>query len=218
MNIFSAENLTCVRGGRTVFASLGFTLEAGGVLMLVGPNGSGKSSLLRLMAGLLKPATGNLKWGREKIYEDPEIHNGRLHYVGHLDAVKPALSVFENVSFWASLMNRNYGNGEATIKALNTFGLGHLEKVPGRFLSTGQKKRVNLARILASPAPLWLLDEPTAALDKETITSLELAIKHHCTTGGMVVISTHSDIQLPGHQIIDLASFSGTHMELEHAL
>ena len=218
MNIFSVENLTCVRGGRTVFAGLGFTLETGGVLMLVGPNGSGKSSLLRLMAGLLKPAAGNLKWDREEIYEDPEIHSGRLHYVGHLDAVKPALSVFENVSFWSSLMNGCSENGESTIKALNTFGLGHLEKVPGRFLSTGQKKRVNLARILASPAPLWLLDEPTAALDKETIISLEAAINHHCTAGGMVVISTHSDIKLPEHQVIDLAGFPGTHMEIEHAL
>ncbi len=218
MNIFSVENLTCVRGGRTVFAGLGFTLETGGVLMLVGPNGSGKSSLLRLMAGLLKPAAGNLKWDREEIYEDPEIHSGRLHYVGHLDAVNPALSVFENVSFWSSLMNGCSENGESTIKALNTFGLGHLEKVPGRFLSTGQKKRVNLARILASPAPLWLLDEPTAALDKETIISLEAAINHHCTAGGMVVISTHSDIKLPEHQVIDLAGFPGTHMEIEHAL
>jgi heme exporter protein A len=216
MNIFSAENLTCVRGGRIVFTCLDFTLEAGNALMLVGPNGSGKSSLLRLMAGLLEPAAGNLKWGREEIHEDPEIHSGRLHYIGHLDAVKPTLSVFENVLFWASLMNGNSENGEATIKALNTFGLGHLEKVPGRFLSTGQRQRVKLARILASPAPLWLLDEPTAGLDKETITTLETAINHHCTGGGLVVISTHSDVQLPDHQVIDLAGFSETHMKLEH--
>jgi len=213
MNIFSAENLTCIRGGRTVFADLRFTLEAGGSLMLVGPNGSGKSSLLRLMAGLIKPATGNLKWCREEIYEDPENHSERLHYVGHQDAVKPALSVFENLLFWSSLRNGNCENREATKKALNTFGLGHLEKVPGRFLSTGQKKRVDLARILVSPAPLWLLDEPTAALDKETITSLESAIDYHCTVGGMVVISTHSEIKLPRHQVINLAGFSGTHIE-----
>lgn len=218
MNFFSAENLTCIRGGRTVFTGLSFTLKAGGALLLVGPNGSGKSSLLRLMAGLNKPAVGNLKWGKEEIYDDPEAHSGRLHYVGHLDAVKPALCVYQNVSFWSSLMNGNSKNEEATMKALNTFGLAHLDKVPGRFLSTGQKKRVNLARILASPAPLWLLDEPNSTLDKETITSLESAISHHRKAGGMVVISTHSDIQLPRHQVIDLADFSVSHMKLEHAL
>lgn len=218
MNIFSAENLICVRGGRTVFKGLDFTLQAGGALVLVGPNGSGKTSLIRLMAGLLKPASGILKWGAEEISEDPEGHGGRLHYVGHHDAIKPVLSVSENVSFWASLMSGNSGKGETTIAALNTFGIGHLEGVPGRFLSAGQKRRVNLARILATSAPLWLLDEPTTALDKETITSLERTIANHRTGGGMVVISTHSDIQLASHQAIDLASFNGTRPDLEDTL
>lgn len=218
MNIFSAENLFCVRGGRTVFTGLGFTLKAGEALVLVGPNGSGKSSLLRLMAGLLKPASGILRWGAEEISEDPEGHGGRLHYVGHHDAIKPVLSVSENVSFWASLMNGGSGNGETTLAALNTLGIGHLEKVPGRFLSAGQKRRVNLARILSTPAPLWLLDEPTTALDRESITSLETAIIHHRAGGGMVVISTHSDMQLANHQVIDLAGFAETRPLLEHSL
>jgi len=218
MNIFSAENLICVRGGRTVFTGLDFTLKAGGALVLVGPNGSGKSSLLRLMAGLLKPASGILRWGAEKISEDPEGHGGRLHYVGHHDAIKPVLSVEENVSFWASLMNGGSGDGKATLAALNTLGIGHLEKIPGRFLSAGQKRRVNLARILSTPAPLWLLDEPTTALDRETITSLETAITRHRAGGGMVVISTHSDMQLARHQVIDLAGFAETRPMLEHAL
>jgi heme exporter protein A len=218
MNIFSAENLICVRGGRTVFTGLDFTLQAGSAMVLVGPNGSGKSSLLRLMAGLLKPSYGSLKWGEEEISEDPEGHGGRLHYVGHHDAVKPVLNVSENVSFWASLMNGSSGNTEAVIAALNTFGIGHLKDVPGRFLSAGQKRRVNLARILASPAPLWLLDEPTTALDRETVTSLETTITHHREGGGMVVISTHSEIQLANHQVINLAGFTETHPEPENAL
>ena len=218
MDIFSAENIICVRGGRTVFTGLNFTLNAGEALVLVGPNGSGKSSLLRLMAGLLKPASGILRWGTEEISEDPEGHGGRLHYVGHHDAIKPVLSVSENVSFWASLMNGSSGNGENTLAALNTLGIGHLEQVPGRFLSAGQKRRVNLARILSTPAPLWLLDEPTTALDRETIASLETAIIHHRASGGMVVISTHSDMQLASHQVIDLASFAETRPMLEHSL
>jgi heme exporter protein A len=218
MNIFFAENLVCVRGGRTVFIGLDFTLKAGGAIVLIGPNGSGKSSLLRLMAGLLKPASGILRWGTEEISEDPEGHGSRLHYVGHHDAIKSVLSVSENVSFWASLMNGSSENGEATLSALNTFGISHLEKVPGRFLSAGQKRRVNLARILATPAPLWLLDEPTTALDKETVISLETAIIHHRAGGGMVVISTHSDMQLANHQVIDLAGFTETRPILEHSL
>ncbi len=208
MNTFCGENLTCVRGGRTIFTSLNFNLTAGDALILVGPNGSGKSTLLRLMAGLLRPSSGNLKWGQTEIHEEPEIHGGRLHYVGHHYAVKPTLSVLDNVLFWSSLMSGTSKNREACSVALNTFGLGHLEHIPGRFLSTGQKQRVSLARVLASPAPLWLLDEPTSTLDKETITSLESVIDDHCTSGGIVVISTHSDIQLPNHQVIDLGGFA----------
>ena len=218
MNTFSAKNLICVRGERTVFTGLDFTLEAGGTLVLIGPNGSGKSSLLRLMAGLLKPASGSLKWGEEEISEDPEGHGGRLHYVGHHDAVKPVLNVSENVYFWASLMNGSAGTGEATTAALNTFGISHLGEVPARFLSAGQKRRVNLARILAAPAPLWLLDEPTTALDKETTTGLEATIARHRAGGGMVVISTHSDIKLADHQVIDLAGFSDTRPDLVRTL
>ena len=218
MNIFSAKDLTCVRGGRTVFTDLDFTLEAGGALVLIGPNGSGKSSLLRLMAGLLKPETGSLIWGEEKIDEDPEGHNGRLHYVGHHDAIKPVLTVLENVSFWASLMNGIAGTGEATAAALNTFGISHLRDVPGRFLSAGQKRRVNLARILAAPAPLWLLDEPTTALDKDAITCLEETMARHRAAGGMVVVSTHSVMKLVNHQVIDLAGFSDTRPELVRTL
>lgn len=204
MSVFSGNNLICVRGERTVFDGLDFSLEDGGALVLVGPNGSGKSSLLRLMAGLLPPASGALRWDGEETIEDPEAHGGRLHYVGHHDAVKPVLNVAENVSFWSTLRG---GNGTVT-DALDAFGIAHLADVPGRFLSAGQKRRVNLARILAAPAPLWLLDEPTTALDKQTIAALEGTIARHRETGGMVVISTHSDMQLNDFQLLDLAQFS----------
>lgn len=188
-----------------VFAGLGFEIAAGSALVLVGPNGSGKSTLLRLMAGLLRPAVGNLTWNGEDIREDADGHGGRLHYVGHLDAVKPVLSVRENVEFWAAL--RPGGDAARATAALEAFGMARLADIPGRFLSAGQRRRVNLARILAAPVPLWLLDEPTTALDAASIRALEAAMAAHRADGGMVVVATHSEIALDGAEVLDLARF-----------
>ncbi|MBL6957365.1 MAG: heme ABC exporter ATP-binding protein CcmA [Rhodospirillales bacterium] len=208
MPAFTGTDLTCVRGERIVFAGLGFGLAAGGALVLVGPNGSGKSSLLRLMAGLLPPAEGGLDWDGEAISEDPESHGGRLHYVGHLDAVKPVLTVAENVQFWSGMRNGGKPSEEASLKALEVLGIAHLADIPGRFLSAGQKRRANLARILSAEAPLWLLDEPTTALDVAAIAALEDAIGKHRAGGGMVVISTHADMALDDTQTLDLDDFA----------
>lgn len=206
---FRGENLMCVRGERTVFHTLDFNLNAGGALVLIGPNGAGKSSLLRMMASLLRPAEGRMMWrangGEDDVWDDVDLHGGRLHYVGHHDAVKPVLTAAENIGFWARLR----GGGEDTIQdALGVFDINHLYDVPGRFLSAGQKRRVNLARIIAAPAPLWLLDEPTTALDKATIKRLEDAIQRHRDAGGMVVLSTHADVNTPGAEILNLADFA----------
>ena len=206
MGKFSGTNLTCIRGERRVFQGLDFSIEDGGALVLTGPNGSGKSSLLRLMAGLLTPAEGILTWNDEPTAEDPESHGGRLHYVGHLDAVKPMLSVAENVSFWASLRVADKGLKDLVASALDAFGILHLADVPGRFLSAGQKRRVNLARIVAAPAPVWLLDEPTTALDRATIDGLEKLVATHRKGGGMVIVSTHSDLKIGAAQNLDLAT------------
>ncbi len=210
MSLFVGKDLVCLRGERIVFSGLDFEIEAGGALVLVGPNGSGKSSLLRLMAGLLGPMAGTLQWNGEALTEDPEAHNGRLHYIGHLDAVKPVLSVAENLEFWSGLRAGAVGidTGTAVLAALDAFGIGHLAAVPGRFLSAGQKRRVNLARILGAPAPLWLLDEPTTALDKRAVEGLERAIVKHRQTGGMVVLSTHTDLNLDAFRVLDLADFA----------
>lgn len=201
---FGGRDLFCVRGERAVFQGLGFSLSAGGALVLVGPNGSGKSSLLRLMAGLLRPHGGSVTWNGDSIADDPEAHGARLHYVGHLDAVKPALTVHENVAFWASLR----GGAAADIdEALDGFAIGHLADVPGRFLSAGQKRRVSLSRLMAAPAPLWLLDEPTTALDAASTAALEGLIRRHRDAGGMVVASTHAAIGLDGAERLDLSGF-----------
>ncbi len=208
MDRFTGSDLLCIRGERMVFTGLDFEVAAGGALILVGPNGSGKSSLLRLMARLLKPVAGTMAWNGADVSDDPDAHNARLHYVGHMDAVKPVLSVAENVRFWAGLRTKG---GEspiaATARALETFGISHLADIPGRFLSAGQRRRVNLARIIASPAPLWLLDEPTTALDKQAISSLEGAITQHQRGGGMVVLATHAQIEAQTPSVLDLGDF-----------
>lgn len=210
--IFQGQDLSCVRGERLVFRGLDFRLGLGDALVLVGPNGTGKSSLLRMMAGLLRPAAGSLTWTEtngapERVTEDPDVHAGRLHYVGHHDAVKPVLTVLENVRFWAGI--RSGRVDAATLDAaLGAFDIRHLSDVPGRFLSAGQKRRVNLARIIAAPAPLWLLDEPTTALDRASIGLLDDAIRAHRQGGGAVVLSTHADISLETATVLDLAAFA----------
>lgn len=212
---FRGEKLMCVRGERTVFHDLDFTISAGGALTLIGPNGSGKSSLLRMMAGLLRPADGRMLWGEEDALDEIDEHGARLHYVGHHDAVKPVLTAAENIGFWAHLRDR----GEDAVQdALGAFDIKHLYDVPGRFLSAGQKRRVNLARIIAAPAPLWLLDEPTTALDKATIKRLETAMQKHRDAGGMVVLSTHADVDTPGAETLNLADFTCTAPLDEHVM
>lgn len=207
MNGFSGHGLCCIRGERGVFRGLDFAVAPGQALVLIGPNGSGKSSLLRLMAGLLRPRLGHLAWDGRPIADDPEAHRGRLHYVGHHDAVKPVLTVEENLVFWAHL------HGEpappARVRAaLEALAIGHLADLPGRFLSAGQRRRVNLARVLAVEAPLWLLDEPTTALDKATIVRLEAAIAVHQAKGGMVVASTHGALDLNDARELDIERFA----------
>jgi len=203
MPLFSGHDLTCFRGGRIVFGGLEFGFDPGDALILVGPNGSGKSSLLRLMTGLLRPLAGRVQWDGEDIAEEPETHNRRVHYVGHLDAVKPAFTVAENLTFWAGLRT----NGEAVQPALDAFGIRHLSEVPGRFLSAGQRRRLNLARLKASPGKLWLLDEPATALDSRALEQLRAAVASHRADGGMVCAATHADLGLDGASTLDLAGF-----------
>ncbi len=198
--MFEARDLACWRGERLVFRGLSVALAPGDALILTGPNGSGKSSLLRLMAGLMPPFSGALLWDGASIADDQASHRARLHLIGHQDAVKPVLTVAETIAFWGNL----HGGGGA-MAALEHFGLGRLGEMPCRLLSAGQKKRLSLARLLASPAPLWLLDEPTTGLDAQSTGALEAAIAGHREAGGIVVAATHVPLGLAGARELSLA-------------
>ena len=153
-----AENLACNRGGREVFAGLNFALAAGEALLVIGRNGAGKSSLLRLIAGLVRHSAGRIELtGGEA--EAPIAE--QAHYLGHQDAVKPSLTVAENLSFWIDFL----GGGKPVASALEAVGLGPLADLPAAYLSAGQRRRLSIARLAAVARPLWLLDEPTSALD-----------------------------------------------------
>lgn len=208
----AARHLTCLRGERVVFADLDFTAPPGGALILLGPNGSGKSSLLRLLAGLSRPFSGVLTWNGSDIAQDPDAHRSRLRYAGHQDAVKPTLTALENLSVWAGLDGLPDPEDRAE-RALAALAMDHVADMPGRYLSAGQKKRVNLARLALAPAaaaPLWLLDEPATALDRDSIDRLAALIAAHRRTGGLVVLSTHSDLDVPDAISLNLADFGST--------
>ena len=210
---FSGNGLACVRGERVVFCDLEFAIGPGESLLLAGPNGSGKSSLLRLMAGLLPPAAGNLGWNGANVSDDADAHRARLHYVGHADAVKPVLSVRENVAFWARL--RGADDPNAVDGALAHFGIEQIAAVPGRFLSSGQRRRTSLARLLAAPAKLWLLDEPAVGLDDAAMAALEAATKRHIAGGGVIVAATHGRLNIEAASPLRLDDFSAQGQSFE---
>jgi heme exporter protein A len=197
--MLQAEGLACLRGERVVFADLSFSVGAGEAVLLVGANGAGKSSLLRVLAGLLPPLEGALLWNGAEALADRTAHARRLRYIGHGDALKPALSAAENLAFYARLWG-----GEVT-PALAALGLADLADLPARVLSSGQKRRLALARLaLAMPAagsppsaPLWLLDEPTVGLDSASVARLGTLLAQHREAGGMVLAATHLPLPLP---------------------
>jgi heme exporter protein A len=204
-----AEELACRRGARLVFAGLSFRLPAGAALVLTGPNGSGKTSLLRVVASLIPPAAGRLAWGDAPIAADLAGHRARLHYVGHLDAVKPALTPRETLGFWAALRGLPTRRSAAAVaEALGAFALDAVADWPCRWLSAGQRRRLALSRLLVIPAPLWLLDEPSLALDDDNRERLERAIATHRSSGGRVLLATHTPLALDSPDRLALEGFA----------
>ena len=190
------QNLVAFRAERLVFSGVDFSLTKGAALLLVGPNGSGKSTLLRLLAGLLPPAAGALTWRDDDIRADLASHARRLAYLGHQDAIKPALTVRANLG---------PASRAVALASLDRLGLAALADLPARLLSAGQRRRLALARLCRTPKPLWLLDEPTLGLDDASVTKLGAVIAAHRAAGGMVVAATHLPLPLPGAETCRLA-------------
>src|SRR5262245_15673232 len=183
-----ATDLACIRGGRQVFSGISFAIQAGEALVITGPNGAGKSTLLRLLAGLLRPLAGTLAFEGG----DPELTlPEQAHYLGHQDALKPALSVTENLDFWARFLG---GRSMDRTTPLANVGLAGIAGLPAAYLSAGQRRRLSIARLIAVKRPIWLLDEPTAALDTAAQAMLAALMAEHLSGGGLIIAATHGPI------------------------
>ena len=199
----TAENLGVARAGRLVVSGCSFTLEAGEALAVTGPNGAGKSTLLRAIAGLLPLASGRLALtpvGEAGLAE-------QAHYLGHANALKGALTARENLDLWAALL-RSPGAAHSlhAEAALATVGLAHVAALSTAYLSAGQKRRVALARLLVARRPLWLLDEPAAALDAAAQKTLEALIRDHLKSGGLVIAALHAPLDIGPSRSLALRS------------
>lgn len=192
------EGLACGRGDHALLSGLSFRLAPGTGLLLRGPNGSGKSTLLLTLAGLLPPLAGRLN----HVGHDPE-DGPALHYCGHRNGVRPRLGVAETLDFWIAI---NGGHGISRDEALAKVGLTRATRLDAGYLSAGQQRRLALARLLVSPRPLWLLDEPTAALDADGQALVAGLIGDHLALGGIAIIATHDDIPVPGLTTLTLGA------------
>ncbi|MDB5653176.1 MAG: ccmA [Tardiphaga sp.] len=191
----AGRGLRCVRGGREVFAGLDFDADAGEALAVVGPNGAGKTSLLRLIAGLLAMEGGSIGLtGGDAELTLPE----QSHYLGHRDAMKPALTVTENLTFWAQFIGGTPADPAECIAAV---GLAHAAALPAGFLSAGQRRRLSIARLLAVHRPIWLLDEPTSALDLASQRIFAGLMTAHLARGGMIIAATHAPLGIEAREL-----------------
>jgi heme exporter protein A len=202
--MFEAANLECVRGSRTLFRGVGFSLAPGALLRVIGSNGSGKTSLTRMLCGLLEPAAGEVRWKGENIRALREEFCEHLLYIGHANALKDDLTATENLAFACGIAGLTVPY-ERVHAALARFGLAGCERLPVRSLSQGQRRRAALARLAVGEAqPLWILDEPFAALDAAGIDLVQSLASEHLARGGMVVLTTHQDARIEAPSVTDI--------------
>ncbi|PCI06014.1 MAG: heme ABC transporter ATP-binding protein CcmA [Hyphomicrobiales bacterium] len=195
MNL-TAENLSAIRGEQTIFSNVSFSLKSGDLLLVTGTNGSGKSTLLRVIAGLLHTFSGKIELSGD---DQPIQH--QCHYLGHQNVLKPTMSVEENLDFW-----RKYcGSPDDEIEiALEKVGLAGVQDIPAGYLSAGQKRRIAIARLLVTKRTLWLVDEPTAALDAKSEKMFADILQTHLEKGGIAIAATHQPLGIKTAQKLDM--------------
>lgn len=198
--MLEARNLECVRGERPLFSGLSFSLVAGELLQVRGPNGAGKTSLLRMLCGLVPPASGEVRWRGSLLNEMAEDFYREVAYLGHLPALKDELTAEENLRIASGLEGIEIDRRE-TWAALKRMGLEGRELLPAKVLSAGQRRRVALARLLVCGAALWVLDEPLTALDRSAVAVVQSLLGEHLARGGVAVITTHQDLDLPSRHL-----------------
>lgn len=205
MQEFRIDSLSCFRGGRLVFDGVSFSVKAGEALIIKGPNGAGKSSLLRVLAGLIDPIAGAMYRDGVDIRHDIADHRAATYYFAHADAVNPSLTVDEDLSFWAAINGAEAFKGDHAAAVLD---LTAQRGLPGRYLSSGQRRRTALARLTTSNADLWLLDEPSVGLDAASVDLLAQMIADHREGGGCVIAVTHTDLKLQDASTLDISPFA----------
>ena len=200
-----ADNLVVIRNNHKITQAINFTVTNGQAIILRGRNGSGKSSVLRLLAGLLSQTIGNVLWNKIPINNQREEYSSNLYYISHHDMIKPNLTVYDHMNFWAGMIMVT-GQEMSINHAIDFVGLTKWSNLPAGILSAGQKRRLTLARLSLTNRPLWLLDEPATSLDSAGILILNNLISTHLTQGGMIVMASHDIITIKNAQIINLTN------------
>lgn len=201
-----------MRGDRRLFSNVSFSLTPGSFLQLTGPNGSGKTSLLRIICGLMTPASGEVRWQGAKIHSLDEEYSRSVTYVGHRNGVKEELNSIENLRIASGVSGVDLSREQAE-QALVRVGLGGRENLPARFLSEGQRRRSALARLLTCGTTLWLLDEVLASLDRTAALLIESVIGEHLSKGGMAIAATHQELHISAGSLQQLDLGTGVPSE-----
>jgi heme exporter protein A len=196
--LLSASALTCIREDRILFEALDLSIYRGDIVQIEGPNGSGKTSLLRILAGLSQPYDGSVLFQEQNILEHADIFHQNLLYLGHLPGVKGEMTAQENLEFNLALHGNDASTAEETLEEVNLLGF---EDALASHLSAGQHRRISLARLWQSSAPIWILDEPFTAIDKRGVSELEQLFLAHIERGGCVILTTHQDLSFPEDRV-----------------
>jgi heme exporter protein A len=206
--LLELQNIACERDDRLLFSSLNATFYAGQLVQILGVNGSGKTTLLRVLAGVSSDYHGQIQWRGQALASVAWEYAQQSLYLGHLSGIKRSLTPLENLRWYAAIQGGE--TDQTLLKALETVRLAGYQDTPCYQLSAGQLRRVALARLVFTKSIFWILDEPFTALDKTGVLELEVLLKNHLSRGGLVLMTSHQDIQVPNLLQLDLHDFSSS--------